>query len=55
MQRDRARRTPDASSTSAPTSRSSDRVLLDYDALIAPLGFGFPGESRPLWRDRMVC
>jgi DNA-binding transcriptional LysR family regulator len=37
-----------------PDSRSSDRVLLDFDALIAPLGFGFPGESRPLWRDRMV-
>ena len=37
-----------------PESASSDRVLLDYDALIAPLGFGFPGESRPLWRDRMV-
>lgn len=38
-----------------PDIRSSDRVLLEYDALIAPLGFGFPGESRPLWRDRMVC
>jgi DNA-binding transcriptional LysR family regulator len=37
-----------------PESRSSDRVLLDNDALIAPLGFGFPGISRPLWRDRMV-
>nr|WP_232523540.1 LysR family transcriptional regulator [Nocardioides sp. MAH-18] len=37
-----------------PESRSSDRVLLDNDALIAPLGFGFPGMSRPLWRDRMV-
>lgn len=37
-----------------PDARSSDRVLLDHDALIAPLGFGFPGESRPLWRDRMV-
>ena len=37
-----------------PESRSSDRVLLDNDALIAPLGFGFPGVSRPLWRDRMV-
>ena len=37
-----------------PDARTSDRVLLDYDALIAPLGFGFPGESRPLWRDRMV-
>ena len=49
-----SRRTAARSSTSAPTSRSSDRVLLDHDALIAPLGFGFPGESRPLWRDRMV-
>jgi DNA-binding transcriptional LysR family regulator len=37
-----------------PDIRSSDRVLLEYDALIAPLGIGFPGESRPLWRDRMV-
>src|SRR6476469_8419896 len=37
-----------------PHSRASDRVLLDNDALIAPLGFGFPGESRPLWKDRMV-
>jgi DNA-binding transcriptional LysR family regulator len=34
--------------------RSSDKVLVDFDALIAPLGFGFPGASRPLWRDRMV-
>jgi DNA-binding transcriptional LysR family regulator len=38
-----------------PDIRSSDRVLVECDALIAPLGFGFPGESRPLWRDRMVC
>jgi len=38
-----------------PDARSSDRILLEYDAVIAPLGFGFPGESRPLWRDRMVC
>ena len=37
-----------------PESRSSDQVLIDNDALIAPLGFGFPGLSRPLWRDRMV-
>jgi len=37
-----------------PDARSSERVLLDHDVLIAPLGFGFPGESRPLWRDRMV-
>jgi DNA-binding transcriptional LysR family regulator len=38
-----------------PESRSSDRILLENDALIAPRGFGFPGESRPLWLDRMVC
>ncbi|MFC4785630.1 LysR family transcriptional regulator [Nocardioides sp. MAHUQ-72] len=38
-----------------PDLRSSDRILHECDALIAPLGFGFPGESRPLWRDRMVC
>ncbi|MER7559158.1 LysR family transcriptional regulator [Nocardioides sp. NPDC126508] len=37
-----------------PESRSSDRLLIDNDAVIAPLGFGFPGMSRPLWRDRMV-
>jgi len=37
-----------------PDIRSSDKVLVDFDALIAPLGFGFPGQSRPLWRDRMV-
>ncbi|GCD89933.1 LysR family transcriptional regulator [Nocardioides sp. LS1] len=38
-----------------PDIRSSDRILHECDALVAPLGFGFPGESRPLWRDRMVC
>ena len=38
-----------------PDARTSDRILLEYDALVAPLGFGFPGDSRPLWRDRMVC
>ncbi len=37
-----------------PDARSSPRALLDYDALVAPLGFGFQGSSRPLWRDRMV-
>lgn len=37
-----------------PDARSSPRVLLEYDALVAPLGLGFPGASRPLWRDRMV-
>ena len=38
-----------------PQARSSDRILVEYDALVAPLGFGFPGECRSLWRDRMVC
>jgi len=38
-----------------PDARTSDRILLDYDAVIAPRGLGFPGESRPLWLDRMVC
>ena len=38
-----------------PATSASDRLLIDYDAMIAPLGYGFPGESRPLWRDRMVC
>ena len=37
-----------------PDSRSSPRALVDHDVLVAPLGFGFPGLSRPLWRDRMV-
>jgi DNA-binding transcriptional LysR family regulator len=39
----------------APDARSSDRILLKYDAIIAPLGMGFRGESRPFWQDRMVC
>jgi len=38
-----------------PDVRGSDRVLVDYDVLIGPLGYGFMGVSRPLWRDRMVC
>ncbi|GAA2216294.1 LysR family transcriptional regulator [Nonomuraea monospora] len=38
-----------------PQLRSAERALLEFDALIAPLGFGFHGESRLLWRDRMVC
>jgi DNA-binding transcriptional LysR family regulator len=37
-----------------PDATRSERILIEHDALIAPLGFGFPGESRPLWRDRMV-
>jgi DNA-binding transcriptional LysR family regulator len=35
-------------------SRGSERMLVENDALIVPLGFGFPGVSRPLWTDRMV-
>jgi DNA-binding transcriptional LysR family regulator len=35
--------------------RSSERVLVDYDVLVGPLGYGFPGQVRPLWRDRFVC
>ena len=38
-----------------PNLPFSDRVLLDCDVLIGPRGLGFPGESRALWRDRMVC
>lgn len=37
-----------------PDALTSDRVLTDNDVVIAPLGFGFPGVSRPMWRDRMV-
>ncbi|MBG0564501.1 LysR family transcriptional regulator [Actinoplanes aureus] len=37
-----------------PKARTSERTLLEHDALVAPLGFGFPGERKPLWRDRMV-
>ncbi|CCH74944.1 Transcriptional regulator [Nostocoides australiense Ben110] len=38
-----------------PATSATDRLLLDYDVMIAPLGYGFGGHSRPLWRDRMVC
>jgi DNA-binding transcriptional LysR family regulator len=38
-----------------PDVRNSERVLVDYDVMIGPLGYGFLGRSRPLWRDRMVC
>jgi DNA-binding transcriptional LysR family regulator len=37
-----------------PGVRESPTALIEYDALIAPLGIGFLGESRPFWRDRMV-
>ena len=38
-----------------PDLRGSERVLVDYDILIGPLGYGFPGQSRLLWQDRFVC
>lgn len=38
-----------------PAASSSERVLMDFDVVVAPLGYGFPGEARPLWRDRIVC
>jgi DNA-binding transcriptional LysR family regulator len=38
-----------------PTAAASERLLGDYDVMIAPLGYGFAGRSRPLWRDRFVC
>ncbi|GAA4691075.1 LysR family transcriptional regulator [Phytohabitans rumicis] len=38
-----------------PDVRTSERVLVDYDILIGPLGYGFPGQSRLLWQDRFVC
>jgi DNA-binding transcriptional LysR family regulator len=37
-----------------PKARTSERTLLENDALVAPLGFGFMGERKLLWRDRMV-
>jgi DNA-binding transcriptional LysR family regulator len=32
----------------------SERILVDNDVVVAPMGFGFQGVSRPLWTDRMV-
>jgi DNA-binding transcriptional LysR family regulator len=39
----------------APNLRGAKRILFDYDVMVGPRGIGLPGESRPLWRDRMVC
>ena len=39
----------------ADDARLSDRAILDYDVLIGPLGYGFPGTSEFLFRDRMMC
>ena len=33
----------------------SEHGLRNCDALIGPLGFGFPGSQAPLFRDRFVC
>jgi DNA-binding transcriptional LysR family regulator len=33
----------------------NDRGLLRHDLIIGPAGFGFPGESKELFRDRWVC
>jgi DNA-binding transcriptional LysR family regulator len=34
---------------------ASEHGLRNCDALIGPLGFGFPGSQAPLFRDRFVC
>jgi DNA-binding transcriptional LysR family regulator len=34
---------------------ASDHGLRNCDALIGPLGFGFPGSQAPLFRDKFVC
>jgi len=33
----------------------SEHHLRNIDALIGPVGFGFPGSQEPLFRDRFVC
>jgi DNA-binding transcriptional LysR family regulator len=38
-----------------PDPRALERVLVDYDVLVGPLGYAFAGRSRPLWRDHFVC
>lgn len=38
-----------------PDVRESERVLVDFDVVVGPMGYGFPGVSRPFFRDRMVC
>jgi DNA-binding transcriptional LysR family regulator len=35
-------------------SHLSERLLVENDVVVAPMGFGFQGTSRPLWTDRMV-
>jgi DNA-binding transcriptional LysR family regulator len=38
-----------------PDLHANDRGLLRHDLLIGPFGFGFPGESKELFRDPLVC
>jgi DNA-binding transcriptional LysR family regulator len=38
-----------------PGLPSSTQALAMYDLLIGPVGFGFPGRHRELFRDRLVC
>jgi DNA-binding transcriptional LysR family regulator len=37
-----------------PDLHENDRGLLQHDLIIGPSGFGFPGESKELFRDRFV-
>jgi DNA-binding transcriptional LysR family regulator len=37
-----------------PDVRESERVLIDFDVVVGPMGYGFPGVCRPFFRDRMV-
>lgn len=38
-----------------PLKASEEHVLVEYDVMVGPMGYGSSGLSRPLWRDRMVC
>lgn len=38
-----------------PRNANEDRVLLDHDFMVGPMGYGLSGRSTYLWRDRMVC
>lgn len=38
-----------------PADAIAEHVLVEYDVMVGPMGYGFAGLSAPLWRDRMVC
>jgi DNA-binding transcriptional LysR family regulator len=38
-----------------PDMAETERGILQFDLLIAPLGYRFPGESEEVFRDRFVC